>query len=84
MEERNIARIFELQEEMMKKLDQILKKVSEKQEQLIDVANRQPDPAKPEYEATCSMCHRTCKVPFKPRTDWPVFCRDCYGLRNRK
>lgn len=30
------------------------------------------------FKATCSKCHKTCDVPFKPNGKKPVFCRDCF------
>lgn len=34
------------------------------------------------FEITCSNCGRKDTVPFKPRGDRPVFCRDCF--RNQR
>ena len=34
-----------------------------------------------EHDATCSACQKTCKVPFKPHPDKPVFCQDCWKER---
>jgi len=33
------------------------------------------------YDAICSDCKKPCKVPFKPTTDKPVFCKACYEAR---
>ena len=30
------------------------------------------------YDATCAACGRATRVPFSPRTDRPVYCRDCF------
>lgn len=30
------------------------------------------------YDAVCAECGRPCKVPFEPRNDRPVYCRDCF------
>lgn len=30
------------------------------------------------YPAVCSNCGRETEVPFLPRTDKPVYCRDCF------
>lgn len=30
------------------------------------------------FEITCSECGRKDKVPFQPRGDRPVLCRDCF------
>ena len=31
------------------------------------------------YPATCANCGVQTEVPFQPRTDRPVYCRDCYS-----
>lgn len=33
---------------------------------------------RPMYDAICAECGRPCKVPFEPRDDRPVYCRDCF------
>lgn len=33
------------------------------------------------FQATCSNCGNTAEVPFNPRGDKPVFCRDCFQSR---
>jgi CxxC-x17-CxxC domain-containing protein len=30
------------------------------------------------HKAVCADCHKECEVPFKPRQDRPVYCRDCF------
>ena len=30
------------------------------------------------FQATCSNCGGIAEVPFRPRGDKPVFCRDCF------
>jgi CxxC-x17-CxxC domain-containing protein len=35
----------------------------------------------PLHKATCSECHKSCEVPFRPTGDKPVFCRDCFALK---
>ncbi len=30
------------------------------------------------FPATCSECGKATEVPFQPRGDKPVYCRDCY------
>jgi CxxC-x17-CxxC domain-containing protein len=30
------------------------------------------------YPATCAQCHTQTEVPFQPRGDKPVLCRDCF------
>lgn len=30
------------------------------------------------FKATCSKCHKSCDVPFRPNGKKPVFCRDCF------
>ena len=31
------------------------------------------------YPATCARCGKQTEVPFHPRGDRPVYCRDCYS-----
>lgn len=38
---------------------------------------------RPMYDAVCSKCGQPCKVPFKPASDRPVYCRDCYRPKRR-
>ena len=33
------------------------------------------------HTATCADCGGTAEVPFKPRDDRPVYCRDCFQKR---
>jgi CxxC-x17-CxxC domain-containing protein len=33
------------------------------------------------YPAVCADCGQETMVPFKPREDRPVFCRECYQRR---
>ena len=33
------------------------------------------------YPAVCSNCGKETEVPFMPRTDKPVYCRDCFQER---
>lgn len=30
------------------------------------------------FMATCARCGKACDLPFKPRGDRPVYCRDCF------
>ena len=30
------------------------------------------------YPAVCAQCGKQTEVPFQPRNDRPVYCRDCY------
>ena len=30
------------------------------------------------YPAVCSQCGKDTEVPFQPRTDKPVYCRECF------
>ena len=36
-----------------------------------------------EHDAVCADCGQACKVPFKPREDRPVYCRDCYSKHKK-
>ncbi len=33
------------------------------------------------FKATCSQCGGVAEVPFQPRADKPVYCRDCFASR---
>jgi CxxC-x17-CxxC domain-containing protein len=33
------------------------------------------------FRATCSQCGNGAEVPFQPRGDKPVYCRDCFAAR---
>ena len=30
------------------------------------------------YDAVCAQCSAQCQVPFEPRGDKPVLCRECF------
>ena len=30
-------------------------------------------------KAICADCKKECEVPFKPREDRPVYCKDCFS-----
>lgn len=36
------------------------------------------------HNATCAACGSATKVPFVPRGDRPVYCKDCFNARNGK
>ena len=33
------------------------------------------------HKAVCSDCKKECEVPFKPRGDRPIYCKECYSKR---
>lgn len=33
------------------------------------------------FQATCTQCGGIAEVPFQPRGDKPVYCRDCFATR---
>lgn len=33
------------------------------------------------HKANCAECKRECEVPFKPREDRPVYCKECFAKR---
>lgn len=35
------------------------------------------------FKAICAECKKECEVPFKPREDRPVYCKDCFA-KNKK
>ena len=34
------------------------------------------------FDTVCSACGKETQVPFQPRGDKPVYCRDCFRPRN--
>ena len=38
-------------------------------------------PQREMFEATCSECGKTAKVPFRPTSGKPVYCTDCFARR---
>lgn len=34
------------------------------------------------YTTVCAECGRTAELPFEPRGDRPVYCRDCFAKRS--
>lgn len=36
------------------------------------------------YSATCAECGTETQVPFKPRGDRPVYCRECYQAKRTR
>jgi CxxC-x17-CxxC domain-containing protein len=40
--------------------------------------NRPPRPERELFDVICSNCGQPTKVPFQPRGDRPVYCRDCF------
>ncbi|MGE5583748.1 MAG: zinc-ribbon domain containing protein [Bacillota bacterium] len=36
------------------------------------------------HEVVCANCGVTTQVPFKPREDRPVYCRDCFQASKNK
>ena len=33
------------------------------------------------HKAICADCKKECEVPFKPREDRPVYCKNCFSAR---
>jgi CxxC-x17-CxxC domain-containing protein len=40
--------------------------------------SRPPRPEREMFDVVCSNCGQPTKVPFQPRGDRPVYCRDCF------
>ncbi len=36
------------------------------------------------FQATCSECHKSCEVPFRPTGERPVYCRDCFASKGSR
>lgn len=43
-----------------------------------DRGGRKDRPARQMYDVICADCGEPTQVPFQPRDDRPVYCRDCY------
>jgi CxxC-x17-CxxC domain-containing protein len=43
---------------------------------------RQVDGPRQMYNTVCAECGAETQVPFVPRGDRPVYCRDCFNARN--
>lgn len=33
------------------------------------------------FQTTCAQCGKVAEVPFEPKSDRPVYCRDCFSRR---
>lgn len=51
-----------------------------------DTRKQQGDRSRPRelHEVVCANCGVTTQVPFKPREDRPVYCRDCFQAKGGK
>ena len=36
------------------------------------------------YSVICAECGREATVPFEPRADRPVYCRECFSKRRQR
>ena len=36
---------------------------------------------RPMHRAICADCKKECEIPFKPRGDRPVYCKECFSRR---
>ncbi|HWO72527.1 MAG TPA: CxxC-x17-CxxC domain-containing protein [Dehalococcoidia bacterium] len=45
--------------------------------------SRPPRVEREMFDVVCSNCGQPTKVPFQPRGDRPVYCRDCYERLGR-
>ena len=36
------------------------------------------------HKTVCSECKKECEVPFKPREDRPVYCKECFAKHKNK
>lgn len=39
---------------------------------------------RPMFDAICSDCGKTCKVPFEPKNDRPIYCWECYSKHRKE
>lgn len=33
------------------------------------------------HKAVCAECKKECEVPFKPSSDRPIYCKECFSKR---
>ncbi len=33
------------------------------------------------HKAICAECKKECEVPFKPKDDRPIYCKECFAKR---
>lgn len=33
------------------------------------------------HKAVCDQCHKSCEVPFRPSSDKPIYCNDCFSSK---
>jgi len=49
-----------------------------------DFNKRDENRERPEmHKVVCDKCGKNCEVPFKPSSDKPIFCDDCFREKNR-
>ncbi len=36
------------------------------------------------FKTTCTACHKSCEVPFRPSSNKPVYCRECFAKTNEE
>jgi len=48
-----------------------------------NIAGPGESPARQMFRAVCAECGKETQVPFQPKDDRPVYCRDCY-LKNKE
>lgn len=41
-------------------------------------------PAREMHDVVCAECGVTTQVPFKPRNDRPVYCRECFAAQKER
>ena len=46
--------------------------------------SRTDRPPRQMYDVVCADCGQPTQVPFKPREDRPVYCKDCYEIRQSR
>jgi len=35
------------------------------------------------HKAVCDECHKSCEVPFRPSSDKPVYCNECFASKRK-
>ena len=74
-----MMKIAERLEAVEKKMDLVIAHQGSNQNQVSHQNHARPGRAL--YQAVCADCRQDCEVPFKPREDRPIYCKECFAKR---
>ena len=66
------------------KLDMVIKYIQSPKQQPLAVSLPERNRSRPMYKAVCADCGVSCEVPFKPKGDRLVYCKQCFTQRKSK